>query len=141
MGTVLEFYCGIGGLRFAYEMALDALPPTHPLKSATHIVSFDISEFLLFATTTQITHITRSNHPKQTPRPRRSTRPHFTRVSSVFVPFPFLSNAQYSPLHTLTQTNLEFVKPEQIERYNAAVWLLSPPCQPYNSCVNCLSSL
>ena len=48
MGTVLEFYCGIGGLRFAYEMALDALPPTHPLKSATHIVSFDISEFLLF---------------------------------------------------------------------------------------------
>ena len=61
MGTVLEFYCGIGGLRFAYEMALDALPPTHPLKGATHVVSFDISaspkqHFSLLVFSSQLLH-------------------------------------------------------------------------------------
>ena len=43
--VVLEFYCGIGGLRYAYEMATadGALPASHPLSRPAKIVSFDIS--------------------------------------------------------------------------------------------------
>ena len=45
--TVLEFYCGIGGLRYAYEMATarGVLPPSHPLNRPAKIISFDISLF------------------------------------------------------------------------------------------------
>ena len=43
--TVLEFFCGIGGLRYAYEMAtkMSSLPSSHPLCKPAKIVSFDIS--------------------------------------------------------------------------------------------------
>ena len=42
-GVVLEFYCGIGGLHYAYDMAHESLPLSHPLASVKEVVPFDIN--------------------------------------------------------------------------------------------------
>ena len=65
----------------------------------------------------------------------------FMRVLKEFVLIFLFSNFHVPNHHEVlycSKVNLEFVKPEALDQYHAAVWLLSPPCQPYNSCLNCL---
>ena len=36
----------------------------------------------------------------------------------------------------VNRTNLETISASAIDKLRASIWLMSPPCQPYNSCVN-----
>eukprot|EP01102_Stenamoeba_stenopodia_P008371 TRINITY_DN2405_c0_g1_i3.p1 TRINITY_DN2405_c0_g1~~TRINITY_DN2405_c0_g1_i3.p1 ORF type:complete len:451 (+),score=81.63 TRINITY_DN2405_c0_g1_i3:446-1798(+) len=108
----LEFYSGIGGMRFALRSAFRDLSSTRTFDDERDdgvVCAFDVN---LIANQTY-----QHNFHKKRSQPKQS----------------LIANNKNTCREEVCSLGIDYLTPEDLDRHQADLWLMSPPCQPYTS--------